>query len=176
MKYFECVHKEGPSIEEGFITRCFIDGYPADENEEGEVVATVTLTLHGDIIVDWHDNSLRLNQEVLALIDDCRNELRLVPTFPAKAAQFAVVKTNSFSSNIDVTLFSEYEDAAAFLKKEWREYYDEELLENGNLCVEECYLEEECGKITWENMDGDFTKYTLTSNIYTTGNIFTKEE
>ena len=61
-------------VEDGNEFIC-IDGYPADENAEGEVVAKVWKTKHGDIIVDWHDNGYRLNKQVLELIEDSKRQL-----------------------------------------------------------------------------------------------------
>ena len=55
---------------------CSIDGYPADENLPGAVVARVWITKHGDIIVDWHDNGYRLNKHVTNLIEDSRVALK----------------------------------------------------------------------------------------------------
>lgn len=60
--------------EEGNQFIC-IDGYPEDENEQGEVVAMVWMTPHGDIVVDWHDNAFRGNESVLELIEDSKKEL-----------------------------------------------------------------------------------------------------
>ena len=53
-----------------------IDGYPEDENEEGEVVAVLILTKHNDIIVEWHDNMYRMNQNVLDLVEESKKILR----------------------------------------------------------------------------------------------------
>ena len=50
-----------------------IDGYPEDENESGEVVATVVQTTHGDIAVVWHDNGYRMNETVLSLIEEIKS-------------------------------------------------------------------------------------------------------
>ena len=36
-----------------------------DDDEEGRVVANVLLSRHGDIIVDFHDNGVRMDQQVL---------------------------------------------------------------------------------------------------------------
>ena len=35
-----------------------------DDDEEGRVVANVLLSRHGDIIVDFHDNGVRMDQQV----------------------------------------------------------------------------------------------------------------
>ena len=55
-----------------FIT---IDGYPADENEEGTVIATVFITPSGDLVTDFHHNGYRLNEEVKKLIEASKETL-----------------------------------------------------------------------------------------------------
>lgn len=42
------------------------------------MVANVLLTRHGDIIVDYHDNSVRMNQQVLEHIEASKAELRRI--------------------------------------------------------------------------------------------------
>ena len=56
-----------------------IDGYPADENGQGESVAIIFITVHGDIVIDWRDNGYRMNDKVLALLEESR--LMLVNDF-----------------------------------------------------------------------------------------------
>lgn len=68
--YFECVHSD--TDERGNLT-FYIDGYPNNEKEEGTVIATVTVTPHDDIYVDWHHNGYRMNDSVLGLINDIKN-------------------------------------------------------------------------------------------------------
>ena len=53
----------GPAVENGangghdLLAAVSIDAWKsADDNEEGEVLANVLLTAHGDMIVDFHDN------------------------------------------------------------------------------------------------------------------------
>ena len=46
----------------------------ADDNEEGEVLANVLLTAHGDMIVDFHDNGVRMHQPVLDHIRAARRK------------------------------------------------------------------------------------------------------
>jgi len=58
------------------LAAVFIDGYPRDENAEGEVVAVVWLTKHGDIITDFHDNAYRLVPEVEKLVENSKEILR----------------------------------------------------------------------------------------------------
>lgn len=55
--------------------RISIDYIPDESEEEGYVIARVILTKKGDIVVDWHKNSYRLNKEVLNLIEDSKNRL-----------------------------------------------------------------------------------------------------
>lgn len=52
-----------------------IDGFPADENEEGEVIANVWMTNACEFIVDWHNNGYRLNESVLSLIEESKKVL-----------------------------------------------------------------------------------------------------
>lgn len=47
-----------------------IDGYTANEDEEGEVVCRVWMTSDNNFIIDWHNNGYRMNQTVLDLIED----------------------------------------------------------------------------------------------------------
>ncbi len=71
--YFE--NNYGDTDERGNEFVC-IDGFPADDNEEGRVVATVFLTPHNDIVVDWHDNGYRLDKTVLTLVDQAISNLK----------------------------------------------------------------------------------------------------
>lgn len=74
---FEAIHTEteaDATKEENFHYRTFIDGYPADENEEGTVVATVTTTLHGDIVTDWHLNAYREIPQAKELVAEVLKE------------------------------------------------------------------------------------------------------
>ena len=54
----------------------FIDGFPEDENESGEVIAKVWITKHKDIIVDWRYIEYESNNIVIELIVDSKNRLR----------------------------------------------------------------------------------------------------
>lgn len=49
-----------------------------DDDEEGRVVANVLLSRHGDIIVDFHDNGVRMDQQVLEHIAEAKAELRRI--------------------------------------------------------------------------------------------------
>ena len=76
--YFENSYWEDYTIEgnEDALASIFIDGFPEDENESGEVVVKVWITKHKDIIVDWHNNAYRMNDTVLELIEDSKRLLR----------------------------------------------------------------------------------------------------
>lgn len=47
-----------------------------DDNEEGEVAATVILSEHNDIVVVWHLNCARRDQECLLAIEEAKNILK----------------------------------------------------------------------------------------------------
>lgn len=79
--YFENQYWEDYTVEpnkdsEDALASIFIDGFPEDENESGEVVATVWITKHKDIVVDWHNNMYRMNDTVLELIESSKRLLR----------------------------------------------------------------------------------------------------
>lgn len=69
---------DGSSIDaEGYLGYISIDGWRTlDENEEGQVIAAVMLTPHGDIVVDWHDNGARLNENALTAITEAKVRLQ----------------------------------------------------------------------------------------------------
>ncbi len=46
-----------------------IDGYTSNIDEEGSVIVSIYKTPHNDIVVDWHHNSYRLNEDVLKLVN-----------------------------------------------------------------------------------------------------------
>ena len=46
-----------------------IDGYANNIDEEGSVIVVIYKTPHNDIVVDWHHNSYRLNEDVLNLVN-----------------------------------------------------------------------------------------------------------
>lgn len=74
---FEFVHIEDMTTDEkdDCVFKGFIDGYPSDENEEGTVIATVSISYSGDIVIDWHHNGYRANGTVLGLIKEARTKL-----------------------------------------------------------------------------------------------------
>lgn len=74
---FEYVYSENLSTDEtdDCIFKGFIDGHPSDENKEGTVIATVSITYSGDVVVDWHHNAYRSNETVLNLIKEARTDL-----------------------------------------------------------------------------------------------------
>lgn len=47
-----------------------------DDNEEGKVAATVILSEHNDIVVVWHLNYAREDQECLSAIEEAKNILK----------------------------------------------------------------------------------------------------
>lgn len=66
----------GSSLNDAVFESITIDGYPDDENEPGEVVAECFITLHGDLVTAWHLNGYRLDEDVLALINESYDMLR----------------------------------------------------------------------------------------------------
>ena len=76
--FFENNYWEDYTVEENedALASIYIDGFPEDANESGEVVAKVWITKHKDIIVDWHNNAYRMNDTVLELIEDSKRLLR----------------------------------------------------------------------------------------------------
>lgn len=60
---------------DGALACVTIDGFPADEDGEGEVVCVVWLTTAGKFIVAWHHNGYRMNKSVLELVEDSKNRL-----------------------------------------------------------------------------------------------------
>ncbi len=60
----------------GILCQVYIDGFPADENEQGEVVAKVIKTEHNDIITVWQNNAYRTNSIVNELILQAQNDLK----------------------------------------------------------------------------------------------------
>lgn len=67
---------EGSDTGDDTVLRYYIDAFSDNDNEEGCVVATITKTVHGDIVVDWHNNGYRMDDTVLSLIEQAKNELR----------------------------------------------------------------------------------------------------
>ena len=78
--FFESTHQEDEEdlkCEGGNMWgRIYIDGFPEDENKGGSVVATVTITSHGDIVIDWHHNGYRGNETVNELIQESIDTLK----------------------------------------------------------------------------------------------------
>lgn len=75
----------GPAVENGangghdLLAAVSIDAWKsADDNEEGEVLANVLLTAHGDMIVDFHDNGVRMHQPVLDHIRAAEETLKQI--------------------------------------------------------------------------------------------------
>lgn len=67
------------SEEDGILAAVSIDGWKtARDDEQGEVIANVILTLHGDVVVDFHNNGARMNESVLSAIQAAREKLRCI--------------------------------------------------------------------------------------------------
>lgn len=63
--------------ENGIKAGITIDVWKTDnDNEEGEVAATVVLSEHNDIVVVWHLNGARRDQECLLAIEEAKNILK----------------------------------------------------------------------------------------------------
>lgn len=70
-----------PAPKEGgdLLAAISIDAWRTDDdNEPGTVLAHVLLSLHGDIIVDFHDTGIGMEQQVRSLIQEAKNELQKV--------------------------------------------------------------------------------------------------
>ena len=87
MNFSEIRHEYiwGPAVESGangghdLLAAVSIDAWKsADDNEEGEVLANVLLTAHGDMIVDFHDNGVRMHQPVLDHIRAAEETLKQI--------------------------------------------------------------------------------------------------
>lgn len=77
----------GPAVENGasasacgdLLAAVSVDAWKTDsDDEEGMVLANVLLTTHGDIVVDFHDNGVRMHQPVLDHIQAARAELKRI--------------------------------------------------------------------------------------------------
>lgn len=63
------------TIDENGNKAIYIDGYPANEDLPGTVIAVVYLTPHGDFVVDYHHNEYREHPTVSELIKDAKERL-----------------------------------------------------------------------------------------------------
>lgn len=102
--------------EDDTLLRVYIDGYPKDNTKSGTVIATVSLTRRKDLVVDWHRNDYRLNENVKALIDETK--IMLLQQYD----QFAVVAMNTEKKNELYTWdeISKNADGAAWDDRELR--------------------------------------------------------
>lgn len=65
------------SAEDDLFARVSIDAWETDDDdEEGQVLAAVIMTKHGDLYVEYHDNGCRMNEQVLEAIDASKTQLR----------------------------------------------------------------------------------------------------
>ena len=61
----------------GILAGISIDGWKtSDDNEGGQVLADVLLSRHGDILVDYHDNGVRMDPVVDSHITDAKARLK----------------------------------------------------------------------------------------------------
>ncbi len=73
---FEMTHvDDDPRENDDAVVKYYIDGYPAGEDLPGSVIAVVTMTRRGDIVIDWHHNGYRLNEAVLELVAQAKAEM-----------------------------------------------------------------------------------------------------
>lgn len=71
MNYIE----ECNCIDDDCLYKYYIDGYPTyDIDVDGFVIATVSVTRHGDVVVDWRNNSFRLDERVQQYIEMAKIE------------------------------------------------------------------------------------------------------
>lgn len=101
--------------EDDTLLRVCIDGYPEDNTKSGTVIVTVSLTRRKDLVVDWHQNDYRLNENVKALIDETK--IMLLQQYD----QFAVVAMNTEKKNELYTWdeISKNADGAAWYDREF---------------------------------------------------------
>lgn len=109
---------EGCSVdpdEDGMLAAISIDAWKtANDNEPGETVASVILSRHGDIIVDWHNNSARMLRSVRTAIKEARQQLielwnELSQTTPSQKLYYLkddqgdldLIRVNNWDDNFD---------------------------------------------------------------------------
>lgn len=73
-----------------------------DDDEEGRVVANVLLSRHGDIIVDFHDNGVRMDQQVLEHIAEAKTDLRRIWEEYTAAQRQAAVHVKSLGCTAEL--------------------------------------------------------------------------
>ena len=75
-----------------------------DDDEEGRVVANVLLSRHGDIIVDFHDNGVRMDQQVLEHIAEAKTDLRRIWEEYTAAQRQAAVHVKSLGCTAELEI------------------------------------------------------------------------
>ena len=75
-----------------------------DDDEEGRVVANVLLSRHGDIIVDFHDNGVRMDQQVLEHIAEAKTDLRQIWEEYTAAQRQAAVHVKSLGCTAELEI------------------------------------------------------------------------
>ncbi len=103
---------------DGLLAGITIDGWKtADDSEEGVVIAAVLLSRHGDIIVDWHDNSARQQKNVLDAIKEAKARLRDY-SLPESDYKYACVVTGEIHGVVDAKTFSDAGEKVNWICKE----------------------------------------------------------
>lgn len=81
-------------------------------------------------------------------------------------AEYVVVKTHNFDSEVEATKFTDYRKATAYLHWMWEDYYNDMMVDDdfeddniSHLDEDECYHEETYAKVQWS--DGDYTEFNL---------------
>lgn len=75
-----------------------------NDDEEGRVVANVLLSRHGDIIVDFHDNGVRMDQQVLEHIAEAKTDLRRIWEEYTAAQRQAAVHVKSLGCTAELEI------------------------------------------------------------------------
>ena len=70
--------------------------------------------------------------------------------------KYVVVMTSNYDLPIDVTGFDEYDKAKAYLHWIWEGYYNDVIVNNDDVLVNDCYHEDEYAQVVW----GDGNKKT----------------
>lgn len=70
-----------------------IDGYD-DSEEIGRVIAEMYLTKHGDIVTSWHDNTYRLSDSAIEIVNESRQILEEIWAETEKKTENRLEKIN----------------------------------------------------------------------------------
>lgn len=72
---------------------------------------------------------------------------------------FCVIMYHSFDANTPVYVFPTYEKAKKFFDRTYENYLNEEIENNSELDMDNCFHEDVFAKVTWS--DGESTKFIL---------------